>query len=272
MAKTLDLKKLEAKKYIHIEGLPQEFIDSLGKIEEAFDAIIYGESGNGKTNFAALLIVALLEALKCKCEYVSYEEAHGQTMQELFIHRHKVLERLGNVIQLTDHYTYDELVKRMARKQSAKIWVIDSIQASKLSKDEWAALKSRFVFGKKKKILIAISWADGKKPQGADAKAIEYYANIKMRVDRLIMFPKSRYGGNKPFIIWEGNEEEGALFHWGSEYWKLARKKKPTKGKKKAEVEEAEVVEEVQEPEVVTHIQIAEPLTEEEIELNKFYQ
>ena len=254
MAKTIGLQQLAAKKYILIEGMPVEFIEAIGMLEDAFDAIIYGASGNGKSNFTVKLLVALIKALNCKCEYVAYEEGHGFTMQNLMLGYNNVYEQIGNNLMITDHYSFDELKKRISRRKSAKIWVIDSLQAARFTAEQCAELKQLFVLSKKRKIIIYISWSDGKFPSGATAKSVEYYANIKMRVDRLIMFPKSRYGGNKPFVIWE----EGALAKWGKDYWKVSGKEKPKRGRKKAEPPPKLLPNQPSEP-VVTHIQIAKP-------------
>lgn len=241
MAKTLGLKQLAQKKYTLVEGIPEEFVKTIGKIEDAFDVIIYGPSGNGKSNFTAQLIKALLKALGCRCEYVAYEEGHGMTIQETFISRHNLLEELGNVMNITDHLSFEELNKKMGAKQSPKIWVIDSIQASGMTAKQFAYLKEKYVLSRKKKILIAISWAEGKRPAGAAAKSIEFYANVKLRVEGLIVFPKSRYGGNQNYVIWEGNETQGAMAYWGKKYWKVAGKTPPSKkkavSKKKEEIE-----------------------------------
>lgn len=201
MAKTITLKQLAQKKYVIVQGMPPELVASIGEIEDAFDAIIYGPSNNGKSSFIAALLLALIKALDCRCEYVAYEEAHGRTVQATMIDRYNMYHELGNAMQITDHYTYAELDKRMNRKKSAKIWVIDSLQAAKLTADQIADLKRKYVTSKKRKILIMISWSEGKAPSGATAKAVEYLANIKMRVQDLIMFPKSRYGGGTPYII-----------------------------------------------------------------------
>jgi len=212
MGKTIGLKQLAQKKYILVEGLPETFTESFGEIEDAFDMLLFGSSGNGKTNCITQVLHALLSAMKCKAEYVAYEEGHGKTAQDTFIKRHNLLETLGNVMQLTDHLTYEELLSRMNRRKSAKIWVIDSVQASGFTEQQCAELKRRFVLSRKRKILIYISWADGKFPKGSCAKSIEYYANIKVRVEGLIAFIRSRYGGNKNFVIWE----EGAKKYWGT--------------------------------------------------------
>lgn len=216
MAKKIGLKQLAQKKYITIDGLDEALKASLGDLEDAFDMIIYGASGNGKSNFTAKIIIALCKALKCRCEYVAYEEGHGKTVQDTMIQRHNMLDELGNALVLVDHYTFDELSKSMAKKKSAKIWVIDSLQDSRLTTEQVAELKQKYVLSRKRKILIFISWSEGKSPLGSTAKAVEYRANIKVRVEGLIAFIKSRYGGNKNYVIWE----EGAKKYWKSKEFK----------------------------------------------------
>lgn len=211
MGKTIGLKQLAQKVYTFITALPQDIIDSFGKMEDAFDMILYGGSGNGKSNCITKFLIELLRALKCKAHYVAYEEGHGATIQEMMINRHKVLDELGNVLQVTDHMTYDELVKAMGKRKSAKIWIIDSIQAARFTAEQCAELKRKFVLSRYRKIIIYVSWSEGKFPQGACARAVEYYANIKVRVEGLIAFVRSRYGGNKNYVIWE----EGAKKYWG---------------------------------------------------------
>jgi predicted ATP-dependent serine protease len=218
MAKKIGLKQLAQKKYIIIDGLDENLKQSLGEfLEDAFDMIIYGASGNGKSNFTAKIILALCKALKCRCEYVAYEEGHGKTIQDTMINRHNMLEELGNAVMVADHYTYQELDKEMSKKKSAKIWVIDSIQDSRLTTEQVAELKQKFVLSRKRKIIIFISWAEGKYPLGSVAKAVEYRANIKIRVENFVAFIKSRYGGKKPYVIWE----EGAKRLWKTQYKKM---------------------------------------------------
>lgn len=220
MGKSIGLKQLAEKVYEPISGLPDEIKASLGDLESAFDAIIYGASGNGKTNFTVILLKALLQALPVmRAEYISYEEGHGKTVQDCMIHRHDMLNAVGSRLVITDHLSYGELDKKIGRRQSAKIWVIDSLQASGLTFEQCQKLKEKYVLSRKKKIIIYISWSDGKAPKGSVAKAVEYYANIKMFVDRLIVFPKSRYGGNLPFVVYE----PGARAKWGVDFAKVTK-------------------------------------------------
>lgn len=266
MGKTINLLQLSQKNYVHIEGLPQKIVDSLGKLEDAFDMIVYGASGNGKSNFTAVLIKALIKCLDCKAHYIALEEGHAMTVQETFIHRHNFLHELGNVMQITDHCTFDELVKMMGRKQSPKIWVIDSLQATNFTKDQCDLLKRKFVLSKKRKILIYISWSAGKTPQGSVAIAVEYYANIKVFVEKLVAFPKSRYGGNQPFVI----NEELARKKWGDDFNKVVYGTK-TKPKPKTKSPKKEIHNSTEAVEPVTKMQFAKeekPLFKEPLNEN----
>lgn len=228
MSRTIGLKQLSLKKYNIVQGLPQEITQSLGEIEDAWDGIIYGPSGNGKTNFTVQLLKAIIIATKAKCEYVSYEEGHAKTVQDTMINRHNMLEAVGGKLQITDQLSFKELYDKMGKKQSAKIWVIDSLQASGFKYEECKKLKEKYIQGRKKKLILYISWGEGAKPIGATARDVEFYANIKMRVEGFIVFINSRYGGNKPFVIWE----EGAKRRWGKDYYKKAEVEKPPKPKK----------------------------------------
>jgi hypothetical protein len=261
MPKTIGLQQLHKKVYSLVSGLPEDFVASIGEIDDAWDAIIYGASGNGKSNFTVMLLKALIKAMNCKCEYVSYEEGHSKTVQDTWIKRHNMLEEVGNMVQITDHMTYEELDKKMGKKQSAKIWVIDSIPASGLTQQQWAKLKQKYVFGRKRKIMIAIAWSEGDKPQGSHARAIEYYAQIKLYVDKLIVFPKSRFGGNRPFVIWE----EGAKAKWGKMFWQKAQLEKPKREKKPKESKELPAAE----PKTTLHVlpkQTEEEKIQEQVE------
>jgi predicted ATP-dependent serine protease len=220
MSKKITLKQLGMKKYNLVPGLSATMAASLGEIEDSFDMIIYGASGNGKTSLTAQWLRDLITALGCRCSYISYEEGHGKTMQDSLINRYNLLHEVGNNIDLWDHLTYDELIAKMAKRRAPKIWVIDSIQAARFTAHQCLKIKEQFVRSKNGKIIIFISWADGKYPSGALGKSVEYFANIKVRVENLVAFIKSRYGGNKPYII----NEEKAREKWGTKAFNKLKK------------------------------------------------
>lgn len=207
MAKAIGLKQLLNKKYKLVEGLSPEIKDSLGEIEDAFTMIIWGLSGQGKTNFT----IRILEELSRLCGTVAYnslEEGHGKTMQDL-AKRHDLLGK-GAKMMFIDNEGYDELCVRLKRKKSPKIVVIDSIQYSNMSYEQYKQLKETF----RRKILVFISHASGSEPKGSAAISIRFDAPIKVYVEGFIAFITTRYGGTKNFVIWE----QGAKAYWGKQF------------------------------------------------------
>ena len=63
------------------------------------------------------------------------------------------------------------------------------------------------------KLLIFISHAAGKEPDGDLAKKVRFDADVKIYVEGYKAFVTSRYGGGEPIIIWE----KGAADYWGKE-------------------------------------------------------
>lgn len=221
-AKVLSLNQLLAKTYQFLEDLPEKIRASFGKLTKNFILIIYGDSGNGKTN----CIIELLKALMPHgwILYVSYEEGHEASMQETAIRHLATMENAK--IRFGDHsMSFQELVTRLRKPKSEQFIVIDSIQYTDWTLKQYKILKEQFG---SKKTFIFISHSEGKKPDGRVAKKIEYDATIKVFVMGYIAFVRSRLGGNKPFLIWE----EGAKEFWGSEYnKKMQIKTKKSKGK-----------------------------------------
>jgi KaiC/GvpD/RAD55 family RecA-like ATPase len=219
MPKLLSLDKILAKKYKVVEGLTPEFIASFGDIEDCFDMLVYGDSGNGKTNLVLELMAQLCTALGCGATYISWEEGHGKSLRDALV-RQNLMERLGNVMEVSDGGSYDDVRKLLTKRKSKKVILFDSVQASEFTVNEWAALKKEFVMGKRRKIFIYISWVDGKRPKGIAAESLRYYANIKVFVDRFMAFPASRYGGGKTFVIWE----DGAMKRYGKKLYNKLKK------------------------------------------------
>lgn len=233
MGKLLNVKQIAQKVYVRVNGLSDRMLKALGKIEDTFTAIFYGGSGNGKTNFT----VKILKELKSTGSmlYVSYEEGHGSTIQEL-INRHNLEEELPNLAFLDDT-TFDELVERLKKRKSPKIIVIDSWQFSGFTYENYQTLKRLFVMGNKpgrRKIFIFISHISGKQPDGKSAIKVMRDCNIKIHIEGFMAQVISRFGSEMNYPIWE----DGARRHWGANYenvlHKLPLTGKPPKQKKPA--------------------------------------
>lgn len=219
MAKVLGLKQLLQKQYMFLPVLPEEIKASFGQLVDNFTMIIWGNSGNGKSNF-------LMQFLKCimpygKVLYVGLEEGFEATMQ-LTVMRNLSEDEHAGKIEFADHeMNYNELIKKLSKKKSPKFIIIDSLQYFKINYEQYIALKEKF----KKKTFIFISHAAGKEPLGKAASDIRYDVGIKVFVKGYIAFPQCRYGGNKPFIIWE----QGARNYWGDSFEKVAHGLSSTK-------------------------------------------
>ena len=228
MGKRISVKNIAQKKYCLVDGLSREIKEALGEIEDTFTAIIYGESGQGKTN----LTVQLLKELHPlgSMLYISYEEGHGKSIQDL-INRHNWDEELPN-LQFSDGETITELVSYLKKKQSPKVIVLDSWQYAEFTFEDYKELKRLFVFGKtggRRKIFLFISHVKGSTPDGKSAIEVKRDCNIKIHVSHFVGFITSRFSGSiKNYCIYEA----GAKNHYGKDLQKVINKVKVVKEKK----------------------------------------
>ena len=251
-----------------VSGLSKEIKEALGEIEDTFTCIIYGESGHGKTN----MTVQLLKELKSlgNMLYISYEEAHGKSIQDL-IFRHRLDEEIPN-LQFSDGETIDELVTYLKKKQSPKVIVLDSWQYSEFTFEDYKRLKDEFVFGRtsgRRKIFIIISHVNGSKPDGKGAVEVKRDCNIKIHVSHFVGFITSRFSGSiKNFCIYDS----GAKNHYGKDLNKVINKvriekKRGKEGIGKEDKSETEGKSEVakEDKRVKGKVQVLPPETEEEV-------
>lgn len=169
--------------------------ESFGDPELKGTWIIYGPSGNGKTRFAVQLLRYLTNFSKVL--YNSMEEGASVSFTDACLA--EGLESVESKFLILDNEPMKDLLERLRRQRSPKIIFIDSLQYSRLNYVQYIALKEEFP----NKLFIFISHADGKKPAGRTATSVEYDANVKIFVQGYVAYPKSRYGGNEPYIIWK---------------------------------------------------------------------
>jgi len=207
------LKKPKIKRAVSVDQLlKKKFIDMpfKGKWEKSFGIpersgvwIIYGMSGNGKTNFALQLCKYL--SLFGKVIYDTLEEGARKSFQ-IAVRRANMRSAARN-FKILNREHLEFLKIRLRAHKSSHIIVIDSIQYSGLKKSEYIELKEEF----DDKLFIFISHAEGKNPKGALADFVRYDADVKIRIEGHKAFPTSRYGGNEEFVIWQ----QGAQDYWG---------------------------------------------------------
>ncbi len=172
-----------------------KFLDSFGTPEKNARMIVYGSSGNGKTEFCIQLAKYLCNF--GKVYYNSFEQGISKTLQDAIL-RNDLLEYEGKLL-FGDKESYDEMTERLRKKSSPQIVFIDSRDYLNLTGEQFRTLMHNFPH----KAFVVICWESNKKPKGEYAKAIEFMCDIKIRVSQFIAYPRSRFGGNEPYVIWD---------------------------------------------------------------------
>ena len=184
-------------KVLPFEG---EWKDAIGCPELTGSWIIWGNSGNGKTRFALQLCKYLCQF--GRVAYDSLEEGVSVSLVKAIKETHMMEVRKKFVV--LDKEPIDQLTERLEKPKSPDIVCVDSLQYTGMSYEQYKALKERFP----KKLFIWISHADGTLPEGRVAKKVRFDSNVKVFVQAYRAQPVSRYGGGKPYIIWEDGYRE----------------------------------------------------------------
>ena len=184
-------------KVLPFEG---EWKEAIGCPEMTGSWIIWGNSGNGKTRFALQLCKYL-----CRFGRVAYDSLEEGVSASLM----KALQETSMMdvrrrFVVLDKEPIDQLMERLSKAKSPDVVCVDSLQYTGMSYEQYKALKERFP----KKLFIWISHAEGAQPEGRVAKKVRFDSNVKVFVQAYRAQPVSRYGGGKPYIIWEDGYRE----------------------------------------------------------------
>jgi hypothetical protein len=193
---------LRQKKHtFHFEG---SMYDAFGEPECNGVWFIWGNSGNGKSSFVMQLCKEL-----CRFDRVAYdslEEGDSLTMKQNLLRAG--MKECGRRFSLLNAESITDLKKRLDRRKSFNIVVIDSFQYTQMSYRDYIRLKEQY----RNKLLIFISHAKGRAPRGSAAESVMYDATLKIWVEGFKAFSKGRFIGPKGnYTIWN----EGAERYWG---------------------------------------------------------
>lgn len=175
----------------------------LGPVETTGVWFVWGNSGNGKTS----AVVSLCRELSRygRVLYNSREEGFSLTMQSK-LRRYGVGE-LGARFQVAS-LTLDELEEKISKPRSPKFVVVDSFQFMGFTYRRFREFCERHP----RKLLIFVSRASGRQPEGRAACSAMYDACCKIWVEGYKAFSKGRFmGPDGSVTIWK----EGAWRYWG---------------------------------------------------------
>lgn len=199
--RAISISQLYAKKF-RVMDFKDNWQLSFGRPELSGSWIIYGPPKNGKTRLAVQLAKYLTSF--ARVAYDSLEEGFSESIREAF--ETEQMEEVSRRIVLLDKEPVDNLMKRLLKRRSPDVAIIDSLQYTGMTYQEYRDLKDSL----RNKLLIFISHAEGKEPAGRVARSVRYDANITIRVEGFKAFVNSRYGNTEPFTIWT----EGASKYW----------------------------------------------------------
>lgn len=178
--------------------------ECLGGIPKVGVVAIWGHSGNGKSG-AAMSLCKECGAYG-KVLYVASEEGFGASLQNTV--RRYDMASLHTKFQVCID-SFDELMERLEKRESAHVVVIDSPQAMGLKKSQFHELRTKYAG---KKLIIFVCQAEGKQPKGKVAQDIKFLADIKIWVSGFKAFSHGRfYGDTGEKVIWD----EGARRAYG---------------------------------------------------------
>lgn len=183
-----------------------KFRESFGSPECFAKWFVTGPSYSGKSSFLFMLCHYLTTF--GKLDYDSFEEGDAQTVADK-INSHGLLEREGNW-RLLAKVPVHQFHQRLSGKKSAVFGVLDSLQHSQIRTSEYIDLVNTLCNPKKKKSLLFVSHWE----KNTFTKFVKHDCDIKIEVIGFVANVQSRYGGNKPFLIWE----DGAKKYWGKKY------------------------------------------------------
>jgi hypothetical protein len=204
LPRALTVSQLLQKKY---EVFPFEgpWYEAFGTPERTGVWFIWGNSGNGKSNFAVQLCCEL--AKYCKVVYNSLEEGDCLTVQQAF--SGVDAKQIAGKLLIARGETISQISERLKRQRSPEVVIIDSFQHAQLSYSEYLKFKTLH----SNKLIVFISHADGKLPSGRSAKSARYDAALKIWVEGFIAQSMGRFIGPNggKYIVWE----EGAFLYHG---------------------------------------------------------
>lgn len=191
---TITGREFGRKRYKNI-GFDGMWLDSFGDPEWNSRWLIYGNSGQGKTEFSCQLAKYMTKFGRVL--YASAEQGKSSALQSCF--RRNGLTRTSKVI-LGYNFDFKSFLNDFQKLKKLKVIILDSIDYVQMSKADYVEMNELC----KGMMLVFVSWAEGKTPKTQAAKDVLYMVDYKLRVDNYVVKGNNRYSGTAPpYVIWE---------------------------------------------------------------------
>jgi len=191
-----------------------KFFESFGKPEKYAKWFFTGPSFSGKSTL--MFIICQYLSRFGTVDYNNHEEAGGDS--------ETVVQKIGisgmngnNGIRLykapLESDVYETFYDRLIKRKSASFAVLDSIQHAEMNKKSYLHYTDSLCNPRKGKSMLFVShWV-----KNDFTKFVKHDCDIKVEVIGYVAHIESRYGGNKPFLIYE----QAAKTYWGKNYNKV---------------------------------------------------
>jgi hypothetical protein len=231
--KVLGVKQFHQMRFRFLPLGDSPFAATMGKIPYNFIAVVYGFSGNGKTEFCMQLAKELCRF--GKVGWLSYEQRHGSDLQEA-TRRNNMDEVSGNfypidpISNIPDGVGLLEDLDNYLKKRNAPDFIfIDSLDYTGFSFEDYVYLKNKYG-GRKAFIFISHSTKSGTLKARISERVV-FDGGLGIFVSNYIAAPlKNRYGGFEPYVVWEERARLLNPLHFAKQ---VKEKKSKTKDRKK---------------------------------------
>ncbi|PQJ09518.1 hypothetical protein CJD36_019970 [Flavipsychrobacter stenotrophus] len=201
--KVLGIDQFHKKKFKFL-GFKDEWLFFIGNLALNFIGIIYGKSGQGKTEFCIRLAKYL-----CKfgrVAWLSYEQGHDFDFQMASI-RNNMQEEAGKFLPIDPlqkrqkgKTKFQELDDYLSKRSTPEFVFIDSLDYLDITPEEYYYLKEKY--GGKKGIIFLSHEKNGA-PESKVGQKIEYDGKFSVRVFKYIARKmKNRVGGSGNYVVY----------------------------------------------------------------------
>jgi hypothetical protein len=200
--KVLGVQQTQAMKHSFL-GFEGKFKATFGNVPQSFQCIIYGKSGQGKTEMCLQLAKYLTRFGKVL--WLSYEQGHGADLQAAL--NRNTLQEVNTHFLISDPLQnlnpgvtlLEDLIAYLKKRESPRFVFVDSVDYTRWKKADYLRLKEMF----KHKGFIWIGHGEGKGHRSTTGTDIEFDGHISIWVDKYIGHViKNRFSAFEPYVVY----------------------------------------------------------------------